>query len=950
MSNDTPPRACLADFGFMTIVFDPSQLMSCSAQVEPTFMSPELLMPSNFGIKNLVPTPQADIYAFGLVIYQVLTGEIPFRQVPQAELGYSLVARGLRPDKPENAATIGFSDSLWGFVQQCWRGNRDLRPRVSEAITHLEAAAMDWDRLMPPCVPADNTVSYLSSPSPVSPVKGILMASPSSPALQRLHRLDTSSPDFDDQLCSALYGGEYVQCLQNLKGDDLVWLADYLDRALNGLEPSCTASRKCLRELRYICGTSAILPTSYKLSPDLLSITSDPFASGGYGDVYHGTLNGSRICAKRVRAYIQDGPQKATKAFCKEAVMWKRLTHPNIVPLLGITTTPFQLISDWMSGGDLPGYIAKNPDVDRIGLLSDVTEGLYYLHSCNMIHGDLKGQNILVDDSGHARIVDFGFAIVTRNLDSMSSASHHNGYTPRWTAPEVLDGEPHSKEGDIFSFAMVMIEVFTGAVPFSDTSSFVAISSIMQGKRPSRPTHPTFTENLWSLMQRCWGHDPRSRPEVSEALGMLRTAAGERAHQPVLVDPSIFAYSPPCERLIRRAFAPHELPSLIGELFSSSDVGDTIRSLPKNDAQTFIDVISEVLDGQDLLRTRGKCLRSLYKACAHHGLLPKAMQISVCYDRTAFALYSGGYGDVWKGIYCGRDVAIKVLRTYSDRDPQKTVGMFCKEIVTWNFLRHPNVLPLLGVMVTENRFAMVSNWMINGNINDFIKACPDVNRLELLIGVSKGLVYVHSRGMIHGDLKGLNILIDQAGNARLADFGLVAIIPDATNPMTQSSCTQGGTVRWMSPELIEPQQFGFEHSRPTKSSDCYALGMVIYETISGHVPFHEYGTLTIPIKVLRGEYPRREVRFPDSLWEMLLLCWRSEPNTRPNVEDVLRHLERVANGSGLPSPMTGIEMGQDGDDYDSDLMDNLTGMLSNPLRRYTFSALIVEADNPTAHI
>jgi len=74
MSNDTPPRACLADFGFMTVFFDPSQPMSCSAQLEggtTTFVAPELLAPEHFGMKDSVPTPEADIYAFGLVILQV---------------------------------------------------------------------------------------------------------------------------------------------------------------------------------------------------------------------------------------------------------------------------------------------------------------------------------------------------------------------------------------------------------------------------------------------------------------------------------------------------------------------------------------------------------------------------------------------------------------------------------------------------------------------------------------------------------------------------------------------------------------------------------------------------------------------------------------------------------------------------------------------------------------
>ncbi|KAF9643108.1 kinase-like protein [Thelephora ganbajun] len=167
MSNHTPPRACLADFGFMTMVLDPHRPMSCSAQLEGgtvTFMSPELLMPSHFGIKDSVPTPQADIYAFGLVIFQVLTGELPFRRIRQTELRYSVVT-GLRPDKPENASAIGFSDSLWGFVQRCWDSNRDLRPKVSEVVTYLEAATTNRYGLMPPCVPADNIVSDMEEMS-----------------------------------------------------------------------------------------------------------------------------------------------------------------------------------------------------------------------------------------------------------------------------------------------------------------------------------------------------------------------------------------------------------------------------------------------------------------------------------------------------------------------------------------------------------------------------------------------------------------------------------------------------------------------------------------------------------------------------------------------------------------------------------------------------------------
>lgn len=356
------------------------------------------------------------------------------------------------------------------------------------------------------------------------------MSSSSPGPLGQLLRLNKSSSKFHDRVSNILYGQEYQQWVQGIEGDDVVALVDYLDSALDTLDPTSSGFRKCLRELRHICGTRMILPLSYTLSSRVLHIGRQPVASGGSGDVYEGTLDNIRVCVKRVRVYSRDGPQKPSEAFLKEAVVWKRLEHKNIVHLLGITATPLQLISEWMPGGDLTEYIEKHPDTNRLSLLCDIAEGLYFLHSRNIVHGDLKGPNILVDGTGHARITDFGLATVTQNLDSIRSASDEQGHTARWTAPEILNDQgSYSKEADVFSFAMVMIEVFTGAVPFSPNLPAAAMLAIMGGKRPSRPTHPTFTSGLWALMQHCWNQDPHFRPQVS---GILKVLSGTEPPPP----------------------------------------------------------------------------------------------------------------------------------------------------------------------------------------------------------------------------------------------------------------------------------------------------------------------------------------------------------------------------------------------------------------------------------
>ena len=106
--------------------------------------------------------------------------------------------------------------------------------------------------------------------------------------------------------------------------------------------------------------------------------------------------------------YLLDfGSLKGTPKLYQEAIVWKYLSHPNIVPFRGTTIIPFQLVSDWMPGGNLMEYIHKYSDANRLALvcfsaaargklltpfqLFDITEGLNYLHSRHVVHGDIKG-------------------------------------------------------------------------------------------------------------------------------------------------------------------------------------------------------------------------------------------------------------------------------------------------------------------------------------------------------------------------------------------------------------------------------------------------------------------------------------------------------------------------------------------------------------------------------
>ena len=156
-------------------------------------------------------------------------------------------------------------------------------------------------------------------------------------------------------------------------------------------------------------------------------------------------------------------------------------------------------------------------------------------------------------------------------------------------------------------------------------------------------------------------------------------------------------------------------------------------------------------------------------------------------------------------------------------------------------------------------------------------------------------------------------MINQNGEACLADFGLLTFVSDPSNSKNLSSVTNAGTTRWISPELLYPEQFGFKQSRPTKESDCYALGMVILEALSEEPPFVGDKEFIVMRKVIEGERPERPegAWFTDSLWGTMGQCWSPRPSDRPTVETVLECLTQVSTVWRSPPAVEDAKTGSD---------------------------------------
>ncbi|KAF9643164.1 kinase-like protein [Thelephora ganbajun] len=213
-------------------------------------------------------------------------------------------------------------------------------------------------------------------------------------------------------------------------------------------------------------------------------------------------------------------------------------------------------------------------------------------------------------------------------------------------------------------------------------------------------------------------------------------------------------------------------------------------------------------------------------------------------------------------------------------------------------MSHPNILSIEGVAPKLFKFCMVSQWMERGNILEYVRKYPEVDRLELLIGVTRGLDHLHYNGIVHGDLKSPNILIDVEGSPRLYDFANCSFTK--TDPVSASALSYACTIRWSAPERLD---VSVQEREPTTMSDIYSLSMVIVELVTGKMPFPEYTDHNVIVMISEGKRPSKPRHFDapgmtPMIWKIAQKCWHEKANERPEVDAVLQSLEVLANSGG----------------------------------------------------
>ncbi|CUA67186.1 Tyrosine-protein kinase SPK-1 [Girardia tigrina] [Rhizoctonia solani] len=269
---------------------------------------------------------------------------------------------------------------------------------------------------------------------------------------------------------------------------------------------------------------------------DFSTSSAWPISTGGFGDVYKVNLmDSTEVAVKTTRIYVSstDEGKKSLKHAARELYTWSKCDHRNVIKLLGLVIFRGQLgmVSLWMAHGNLPHYLSRYPQVDRCIIATQISEGLAYLHINNIVHGDLKGMNVLISSDGIPVLSDFGNAVLNSQSLCFTATTTTAAFSLRWTAPEILSSEGssvRSKEADVYSLGMTILEAITGKPPYSEKSEQAVMFCVWRGVHPERPTEISPQseqgEILWLLLGRCWSNDIQERPssaEVAEAMGKV---------------------------------------------------------------------------------------------------------------------------------------------------------------------------------------------------------------------------------------------------------------------------------------------------------------------------------------------------------------------------------------------------------------------------------------------
>ena len=255
----------------------------------------------------------------------------------------------------------------------------------------------------------------------------------------------------------------------------------------------------------------------------------------------------------------------------------------------------------------------------------------------------------------------------------------------------------------------------------------------------------------------------------------------------------------------------------------------------------------------------------------------------------------GGMSNVYLAydMILNREVAIKILR-YDAANEEEFHRRFQREALSATSLTHPNIVSIYDVDEDDDMHYIVMEYVkgktLKQYINEFSPLSP-ARSIHIMKQLTSAIAHAHENHIIHRDIKPQNVLVDQEGNLKVTDFG-IATTSSATSYTKTNSVI--GTVHYLSPEQARG-------GIATKKSDIYALGIVLYELLTGELPFSGESAVSIALKHLQAETPSVrafDANIPQALENVVLKATaKNEAHRYDSVEEMQEDLDTVLSPS-----------------------------------------------------
>ncbi|KAF2073597.1 hypothetical protein CYY_005086 [Polysphondylium violaceum] len=239
-------------------------------------------------------------------------------------------------------------------------------------------------------------------------------------------------------------------------------------------------------------------------------------AKGASGKVYQGRYKGRDVA---IKVYSKDNPSFSIDEFNREVTIMTLLDYECFTRFYGANkedpNCPFH-ISELVKGGSLRDLLLSNKKLEltypqKISIAIDIVDAMSYLHSLGVYHLDLKSGNVLIGKDLRAKVIDFG---TSRAIEPAKDATGGMG-TVSWMAPEIFKGQPYTESCDVYSFGIVLWELFCRLEPYEGIQPCTVLLMVLnEGKRPLIPSD--CPSDYSKLMKACWGDRPKKRPKFKD--------------------------------------------------------------------------------------------------------------------------------------------------------------------------------------------------------------------------------------------------------------------------------------------------------------------------------------------------------------------------------------------------------------------------------------------------